>query len=247
MTHTPQRDQTFCRKNQLLRPVCPRQIPAGGSTRGTQGYACVDRHGNQPVGGKALAKLFASTRCVNANWEYESGEPLPGYTAGSGTRLSGWNGTRWIPIPGEALMMSPPFHVHVNIDASVGAPADIGLGVAWPEGAHRVTDELLNPNRTRAISLGWVRWYRRYGQLVFAPLFPSGGLWGGHLIYYFTSGRVSYAVTLHAWMPRLRITGSGVTRMITFQSGPALPHAIATLKRIVGSALVPQSLGAGSR
>jgi hypothetical protein len=131
--------------------------------------------------------------------------------------------------------MSPPLHVHVDIAASVGPRPDIRLPGAWPEGAHRVTDALLNPKRTQAVSLGWVRWYGRYGQLVLAPVFPFGGEWGGHLIFYFTAARVSYGITLHAWMPALRLTGTGVKRMFRFQSGPALPHVIATLKSIIGS------------
>lgn len=240
MTQTPRAELAFCRRNVLLRSVCPRRIPAWGSARGTRGYACIDRHGNEPPGGTALVTLFTSGRCVNAEWAYENGEPLPGDTAGARLRLSGWDGSMWIPIPGEALMTSPPLHVHVDIDASVGSPADIGLGGAWPEGAQRVTDALLNPKRNRAVSLGWVRWYGRYGQLVLAPVFPVGGEWGGHLIFYVPPDvrGVSYAITLHAWMPALRLTGSGVDRVVRFQSGPALPHVIATLKAIVGSTLV---------
>lgn len=51
-----------------------------------------------------------------------------------------------------------------------------------------------------------MRWYGHYGQLVLAPLFPSGGEWGGHLILYLTAGRISYAITLHAWLPDLLLT-----------------------------------------
>jgi hypothetical protein len=130
-------------------------------------------------------------------------------------------------------------HVHLEIAASSEGPGPDSLWLpgAWPQGAHRITDELLNPKRRRAVSLGWVNWYGKYGQLVLAPAFPSGGAWGGHLIFYFATDRVSYAISLHAWMPALRLTGHGVDRVIRFQSGPALPHVIATLKAIVGSAL----------
>jgi hypothetical protein len=38
-------------------------------------------------------------------------------------------------------------------------------------------------------------------------------------------------------MPAVRVVGNGTDRVIRFQSGPALPHVIATLKSIVGSAL----------
>lgn len=110
------------------------------------------------------------------------------------------------------------------------------MAVASSRDAFPVSDALLNPTRKRAVSLGWVRWYGEYGQLVLAPVFPFGGEWGGHLIFYFTSGRVSYAVTLHAWMAALRLPGAD-HRVLRYQSGPALPHVIATLKAMVGSAL----------
>jgi hypothetical protein len=51
-------------------------------------------------------------------------------------------------------MDPPPWHVHVEIEASIGSS---GLGVqelGSPHGAHRVTDALLNPVRARAVSLG---------------------------------------------------------------------------------------------
>jgi hypothetical protein len=56
----------------------------------------------------------------------------------------------------------------------------------------------------------------------------------GHLIYYFTQGDV-HDISLHAWASRQRF--ASVNRVITaVQPGPAMPHVIATLKAIVGSA-----------
>jgi hypothetical protein len=138
-------------------------------------------------------------------------------------------------------MDPPPYHVHVEIQAAAGSepPSIAGPSFAGSEAAHRVTDALLNPNRARAAALGWVPWYGTHGQLVLAPTNPNGGgEEAGHLIFYFTVDGVDYDISLHAWASKERISGRGVTRVITPpQSGPALPHVIATLKAIVGSAL----------
>ena len=149
--------------------------------------------------------------------------------------MSAWDGTRWF-FPGYAPRDPPPYLVHVDIEASVGTvPPAI---VPWREGAHRVTDALLNLNRAPpAVSFGWVDWYGIYGQLALI----NGGSYGveaGHLIFYFTAAGVNYDISLHAWASKERITGPGVTRVVRApQPGPALPHVIATLKAIVGSAL----------
>lgn len=50
-----------------------------------------------------------------------------------------------------------------------------------------------------------------------------------------TAGRVRYAVTLDAWMSALRVSQSGVNRVIRFQPGPALPRVIPTLESIFSS------------
>ncbi len=136
-------------------------------------------------------------------------------------------------------MDPPPYHVHVDIQAATGSipPSIAGPSFAGSEAAHRVTDALLNPNRARAAALGWVRWHGTYGQLVLAPTGPNGGgEEAGHLIFYFTAGGVNYDISLHAWASKERITGRGVNRVVrAAQSGPGLPHVIATLKAIVGS------------
>jgi hypothetical protein len=109
-------------------------------------------------------------------------------------------------------------HVHVSVEAGVGS-AFIGM-----------TDR-------RARSLGSVRWYGRRGRLVLNQPYPQGGPWGGHLVFSFTAERVNYAISLHSWMAAIRLQGKGVDRVFRVQPGPALPHVIATLKAIVGSAL----------
>ena len=154
--------------------------------------------------------------------------------------MRAWDGREWFS-PSYAPMDPPPYHVHVDIQAAAGSqPRSIaGPSFAAAEAAHRVTDVLLTPNRTRAASFGWVRWYGEYGQFVLAPTNPGGGgEEAGHLIFYFTAGGVNYDISLHAWASKERISGRGVNRVVKApQAGPALPHAIATLKAIVGSAL----------
>jgi hypothetical protein len=235
MTPTPRAELAFCRKNIMLRPVCPRRMPAWSSSapQGRQEYYCqtADPHETS----RETVTLFPSNRCVFAEWGYELVAPLPGLTAGK--RVSAWDGIEWL-VPQYAPLEPPPWHVHIDIVASVGSSHPLAGGAATQaQGAHRVTDALLNPSRSRAVSLGWVRWYGKNGQLVLAPTNVNGGLWAGHLIFYFTDDDVDYAITLHAWTSILRISGGGVNRVDTFQSGPALPRVIATLRDIVGSAL----------
>ncbi len=138
-------------------------------------------------------------------------------------------------------MDPPPYLVHVDIQAAAGSPPPsiAGPSFAGAESVHRLSDALLNSSRSRAASFGWVLWYGQYGQLVLAPSGPEGGgEEAGHLIFYFTLGRRHYDISLHAWASMLRVTGRGVDRLVRArQSGPALPHVIATLKAIVGSAL----------
>jgi hypothetical protein len=238
MTQTPRTELSRCRTNSLLRPVCPRRIPAWNSAgdQGSREFECYDGHGHQVplnVPRPVQERYFARTRCVFAEWGYEVGAPLPGLTAGR--HVSAWDGTEWF-VPAYAQMVAPPWHVHIDIQASVGTPP-IGGGFAWPDGGHSATDALLNPSRHQAVSLGWARWYGHDGQLVLAPTNVNGGLWAGHLVFYFAVDDVRYAITLHAWASKLRISGGGVTQMVSSQSGPALPHIIATLKDIVRSAL----------
>ena len=233
MTATPQALLAVCRQNALLRLICPRRVPVSLDRHVEPLGFCDDRKGNDLLSNGHYRRL-ATSRCVQADWGFEGAAPLPGQVGPF--RASGWDGRRWVTLPAESLLLSPPLHVHVEIFASLGSPANFGWPVASLRDAHPVSDALLDPTRTRAVSLGWVRWYGQYGQLVLAPVFPFGGEWGGHLIFYFTSGRVSYAVTLHAWMAALRLPG-GDHRVLRYQSGPALPHVIATLRAMVDSAL----------
>jgi hypothetical protein len=232
---TPPALLAVCLKNSLLRPICPRLGPLANEphTSIEPLGVCITRAGRDVAVGGQFARL-ASSDCVDATWGYEAIGWRPGFIASKGiTWIRGWDPVTGVLAPSEALLASPPVHVHIEIEASLGAL--IGAS-SWPSGAHPVSDALLSPKRTQPASLGWVRWYGRYGQLVLEPVYPSGGEWGGHLVFRFASDRVNYAITLHAWMPDVRFIGTGVNRLITFQSGPALPHVIATLKAIVGSA-----------
>jgi hypothetical protein len=127
--------------------------------------------------------------------------------------------------------------VHVDIEASVGSPP-VAVQALKPRRAPRVTDALLNPDRApAAVSFGGVRWDGRWGRLILLNG-NAGGEQSGHLIFYFRTGGMNYDVSLHAWASVLRISGRGMTRLISApKPGPALPHVIASLKAIIGSAL----------
>lgn len=104
---------------------------------------------------------------------------------------------------------------HVVISASLAT-----WQCAW---AHELraaspSNRLLTEKRRYAVSLGQVRWYGQSGQLVLAPpYFAGGGPVGDHLEFCFRAAGVNYAITLHSWAP--------------------VAQVIATLKRLVGSAL----------
>jgi hypothetical protein len=231
MVPTPPAAVALCQESRLLRPVCPRQVPRAALARGGQRWVavCTSTHGN---GG---AVPLTSHRCVDADWSYEASGSIRGLTPR--TRLAGWDGRRWVPIPAQAGMEPPPVHVHVDIGASVGTPP-VAVGTAGsPAGVHRATDALLNPARKSAVSLGSVRWCDLHGRLVLAPLYPTGAEWGGHLFFEFNARGISYAVTLHSWFPRLRVGTPDTTKVFTFEPGDSIPRVIATLKTIVCSGL----------
>ena len=233
MTATPRHLFTVCRGNSLLRSVCPSRVPSFVGSYRTLGF-CYDRHGRDLLTGGHFERL-ASSRCIEgAGWGFEAETGLPGVANGTAPRLTGWNGRQWIPVTSESGLFPPPLHVHVEIAAIRISPDTFG----WPSATgppRHIGDELLSP--TKAESLGWVIWHGQRGQLVLAPVYPLGGEWGGHLIFYFKKGRVRYAITVHGWMAALRVAGKGGDRVIRTQPGPALPHMIATLRNIVASAL----------
>jgi hypothetical protein len=228
---TPRALLSLCRSNSLLRSACPTSVPASGSAPATRGFYCMTRNRRESV--RDSVKLFRSNRCVFAEWSYEAGQGLPGWTIA--TRLTGWNGHKW--VADEWSMLSPPLHVGVDVQASLrNSPQGVTSAVVpWPHATIDASDQLLGPTR-RAVSLGWVNWYGRRGQLVLTPYGPCES--GNELIFYMPPNRrgVSYAIRLDAWMATVHIRGKRVNRVLEFQAGPALPHVIATLKAIVGSA-----------
>jgi hypothetical protein len=109
----------------------------------------------------------------------------------------------------------PAFIGHIVISASFDDPQ-----CEYPREARgSVADgALLSPRRTRAVSLGPVRWYGQSGELVLAPpYFAGGGPVGDHLEFCFRADGIYYAITIHSWSP--------------------LAQVVATLKQWVGSAL----------
>lgn len=226
-----------CDENPLLRPICPRQLPAWGSDPPVRpGYYCQARSPHQTV--REGLTLFKTKSCLFAEWSYEGGAGLSDWTAGS--RLLGWDGRRW--VPDEWSMLPPPLHVGVDVKAGSASL----LSVPSPKRSARLADALLAPSRAGAVSLGWVRWHGRRGRLVLSP-------WGAcetgdELTFYIPANaeHTSYAITLDAWMPAARLVSRRRARSIRFQRGPALPHVIATLKAIVEATLTPRGT-AGSR
>lgn len=223
MVATPRAALDLCKRSKLLRPICPRLVPFA-----------LDQHPYDLADGCANAPhiTIISPRCTLPVWSYEVVAPLP-----SGN-LTAWDGNHWF-APSYAPATPPPYHVHVEIQAAEGGPpaALAGPSFTAPRPTVRITDELLNPARTHPASLGTVRWFGRIGQLVFAPTNPNGGgEEAGHLIFAFHTRRRYYDISLHAWAPRIRIDNHGRIRIVAAaQRGPALPHVIATLKKIVGS------------
>lgn len=235
MTPTPGDLLAFCRTSPLLRPICPRQIPmVPGSSAPRIGYGCFNTPNGVPRSVAAGNALFTSRRCTDAGWSYEQFNlPVPV----EGIPVSAWDGTKWFAVS-FAPLYSRPYQVHVDIEASAGAPPIAVSATGRLQRAKHITDALPNPKRTHVVSFGWVRWYGKRGQLLLMPTNANGGEVAGHLIFYFTSGGVNYAISLHTWASKVRINDGGVNQVIRApQAGPALPHVITTLKAIVGSAL----------
>lgn len=229
MTPTPGAALARCRQSRLLRSICPRQVPL--SLKPTK-YDLADGCANAPN------MTIASSRCSLPVWSYETFAMLPDQA--SDTQVSAWDGRGWF-FPSYAPMDPPPYHVHVDIEAAAGSPPPsiLGPSFAGAVDVNRLMDALLNPDRARAVRLGRVHWYGHRGELVLAPTGAGGGgEEAGHLIFYFTARGVNYDISLHAWAPKVRITGHGMARSVNAPgAGPALPHVIATLKAIAGSAL----------
>lgn len=169
MMPTPRTALTLCRRSPLMRPICPRQIP---KTMGTN----VPR---PDVG-------YGCNRATNGGPRSTSAG-LALYPSKSCVDAG------WFFLGGRTRI------VHVdNEAASIGSAPVLVRNSPWAEGAHPVTDALLNPKRSRAVSLGWVRWYGNDGQLVLEP--PGMSEWSDHLIFYIPPNArgMSYAITLHA-------------------------------------------------
>lgn len=87
----------------------------------------------------------------------------------------------------------------------------------WPDPRESVRsrDGLLRRSGSEALWLGKETWSGITGELVLAPPWPSGGLFGNHLIFRFGTEARGRVVSLHAWEP--------------------FSEAVATLKAVVAS------------
>jgi hypothetical protein len=201
MTGTPAGALASCSRMRLMRPVCPGSVPVGRLAQATLTNVCADQRGR--------GVPITSGACIYETWMLEAGAPAglpPDAPPGlPGNRTLGPSRTR------------PPGYVHIVIYASQQPLANM-VPWPWPNGpAQPVTNALLNPKRTRPISLGWFQWGSDYGQLVLAPPYLYGGVVGDHLIFRFTAGRVNYAVTLHSWAP---LSEAAATLRVVVKSGP---------------------------
>ena len=133
MTTTPQALLAACRGNSLLRVICPRRVPVSLDRHIERLGFCYDQKGNDLLLGGHYRRL-ATSRCVQAGWGFEAAAVLPGQVGPF--RASGWAGHRWVTLPGESLLFSPPLHVHVEIAASLSSPANLGP-VASSDDAHQ--------------------------------------------------------------------------------------------------------------
>jgi hypothetical protein len=137
-------------------------------------------------------------------------------------------------------MESPPYHVHVDIQAAMGTlpPSIAGPSFADAYAARQLSDTLLDPTRMRPARLGRVIWKGQSGQLVLAPTGAAGGgEEAGHLIFFFEARGADYDISLHAWASKERFEArGGLERTITAPgTGAALPQVIQTLRSIVDS------------
>jgi hypothetical protein len=125
-------------------------------------------------------------------------------------------------LPAPSSRKRRPSFVHVVLYAGdLGGPkgfqahADSAFPFDWPpaSSARRLVDGLTLYRRTNARALGRYRFGEVEGELVLAPTIHA--MDAGHLIFRWSSARIEFAVSLHAWEP--------------------LAEAVATLRAIVRS------------
>jgi len=119
------------------------------------------------------------------------------------------------PFPKPELNR-PPSMFHLEISADRSRDAKLVLPFRWPR-RPIVTphDGLTRGARQEPLAFGAFLWGGKRGTLTLAPGYPLGGSQGGHLIFRWRSGNVTYFVGLHAWEP--------------------LTETVSTLRRIVSS------------
>jgi hypothetical protein len=128
MAATPRALLDACLDSKLLRPVCPRRVPAANA-RHTQIRRlgnCIDASGHDLTLNGHYAQLD-SRRCVEVTWGYEAVGWPPGYTPGEPVTAAGLDPRTNTAAPAESGLISPPVHVHIEIEASTRPPAQSGL------------------------------------------------------------------------------------------------------------------------
>jgi hypothetical protein len=171
MVATPARAYRACFQQRLLRPACPRQVPAGLSGGRAllpgppyerfeliHGVESTNPRDNKPP--RFVHVVLAAGKLI------DNAHPIPNPPFGPSYGAFGF---RW------PTRLSPPKKLR---DQLLQEPSHSALAVAnvdW--GAHR-GDLVLAPGS--------------HG---------GGGAWANHLIFLWHHGNVEYAVSLHSWTP----------------------------------------------
>jgi hypothetical protein len=216
MRSVPRRARTACVRGWLLRPACPRSVPASG--RGQFGPYIVAGCS----GGPHLNRVPpASRQCKFAEWSYMTQLPIPGMPDRGAHVLS------TLPAP-------PPYFVHVLVYGT-NDPRAFGLALLRGHG-HRLSDRLLRGTHRHALLIRHVRWGGRRGELMLAPSYPGGGEMGSHLIFAYQTGRIVRGISLHPWPSVYRYRVGHHVRALRLAPKPAYPQVVSTLHSIVNSA-----------
>lgn len=196
MVVTPPAALARCRRARLLRPICPRRVPASRPGR----YILADGCGNE------AGITIARRRCTLPAWSYQVVTPISGSEPSS--RIIAWDGQRWI-IPTYAALTPPTYQVHVLIQAQ---PVSTSVAESPTERPRRLSDVLLASARRRVADLGPVRWFGQSGRLLLEPTGASGGEEAGHVVFEFRRHQIDYEISLHAWASRDRNRAIGDVR-----------------------------------
>jgi hypothetical protein len=178
MTAIPPGAGRICARFAVLAPTCPSSVPE--SRFGLAGPP-VGFPGPYADGGYAVCLERKKGDCAAAVFHLEGGVPR-----------------------GDPREDRPPRFLHLALYAARGSldrHLPFELPCTGPLVPPARADLLLVAERATAACLGDTEIGGRTGDFALAPPFPAGGEAGGHLLFFWQEGGVSYAATLHAWEP----------------------------------------------